>query len=386
MSRRRKLLVLVSWLLPPFFAGSAGFVDKGTQFSDEIAILLILLGPVILTLLLSSLLFVRAEHPEVRYVRASRRLGYMCKLAAVGVLAVGYLAKGALTELVLFLFFAMITLAFASVVFRMLQVGSIEDGGARDSVLVTAVMIVFAALVLPGLNRYEERDYFSSCSNNLKQLGLVCKMFANETSGLYPELSPKPGYLSMANMADGYTNPVFPEYLSDGSVLICPKSAQWEQRGETPLAGQEIFDSSSYVYLGYAVTSKEELETFFQCYKERIAAGLPFNEDLPAPPGRGSGGGDKILRLRQGAESAYIKNWADYRDGSTARLTAQAHIPILIERPGNHEKPRGINVLYMDGHAEFLKYPGEWPATPGTFSTIEAIERMRPARESRRQQ
>ena len=25
--------------------------------------------------------------------------------------------------------------------------------------------------------------------------------------------------------------------------------------------------------------------------------------------------------------------------------------------------PSGSNVLYMDGHVEFIRYPGEWPLT-----------------------
>ena len=44
------------------------------------------------------------------------------------------------------------------------------------------------------------------CQNNLKQLGLVCKMFMNEHSNFTP-----PGWLS-----------VYPEYLSDANVLFCP--------------------------------------------------------------------------------------------------------------------------------------------------------------------
>jgi prepilin-type processing-associated H-X9-DG protein len=47
----------------------------------------------------------------------------------------------------------------------------------------------------------------ASCANNLKQLGLVVKMFENEHDGYTPG-----GWLSC-----------YPEYLSDSSVLTSPK-------------------------------------------------------------------------------------------------------------------------------------------------------------------
>jgi len=27
--------------------------------------------------------------------------------------------------------------------------------------------------------------------------------------------------------------------------------------------------------------------------------------------------------------------------------------------------PGGVNALYLDGHVEFVRYPGEFPASPG---------------------
>ena len=54
---------------------------------------------------------------------------------------------------------------------------------------------------------------------------------------------------------------------------------------------------------------------------------------------------------------------------------AQSEIPVLIERPWNH-KPAGGNVLFMDGHVAFIRYPGAWPMTEATIGTLEALDQM----------
>jgi prepilin-type processing-associated H-X9-DG protein len=241
---------------------------------------------------------------------------------------------------------------------------------ARDLLVLYAVAVALV-VVLAACSR----PLFGgpNCQTNLRELGFVCKMFSTENDGFFPDLSSRPGFLSMMHMAEGYKHPLNPGYVSEPFLLFCPQSECWRsQKGKVSGTAQQQLDDSSYVYLGYVVKNEAELETFYECYKQRVAAGLPFNEDLPAPPGRGSGGGDKLLRLRDGAEKVYITDAADL----AASAIAQSEIPVFFERPGNHE-PSGVNVLYLDGHVEFIRYPGEWPATPRTFEIVAAIEALR---------
>jgi len=202
----------------------------------------------------------------------------------------------------------------------------------------------------------------ASCQNNLKQMGLVFKMFANESKGeVFPALSPEAGKFMFSN-----EKKVHPEYLTDMSVLMCPagKDTGLLDDPEKKADPISLIDDHSYYYLGYVIRNEEDLKAFAEAYKENIAKGLKFDEDLTAA-------GQAVLRLKEGVERLVI---TDLNDPSAA-AKAQSEIPVLIERPGNHE-PEGGNVLFMDGHVAFLRYSenGQWPMTKAFVDTMKSLE------------
>ncbi len=240
-------------------------------------------------------------------------------------------------------------------------------------VFVLAAVGILAAILLPSVTGARESARRASCQNNMKQMGLVFKMFANESHGEYfPALSPEPGRLMCANSTPSLTTPVYPEYLTDGHVLLCPSDsdAGWDDSLMVP----EVFlNDESYFYLGYVITNDDEMEAFAVAYKQAIEEGRGFDEDLPAPPSRGSGGGDTFLRLQERIERKLM----DSGGGSASIAMMQAEIPIFLDRLGNHVPPGG-NVLFMDGHVEFLRYPGQWPMTEKTVRILEELDSLGP--------
>jgi len=46
-----------------------------------------------------------------------------------------------------------------------------------------------------------------------------------------------------------------------------------------------------------------------------------------------------------------------------AEMSQTGSQPALFKRMRFNHIPGGANVLYMDGHVEFIKYPGKFPLT-----------------------
>jgi prepilin-type processing-associated H-X9-DG protein len=87
-----------------------------------------------------------------------------------------------------------------------------------------------------------------------------------------------------------------------------------------------------------------------------------IDKDRTVSPGHGNGGSSNVYRTREGVERFLITDINN--PGGSA--TAQSKIFIMWDNVStvtskfNHV-PGGSNVLYMDGHVEFIKYPGPPP-------------------------
>src|SRR5262245_5808061 len=93
-----------------------------------------------------------------------------------------------------------------------------------ELLVVIAIISILASMLLPSLVRGRERSRETQCINNLRQIGMVSKMFWDENGSKISPVSggqdSLPGCLT-TNHGHAYERNLFP-YLKNSEVFRCP--------------------------------------------------------------------------------------------------------------------------------------------------------------------
>jgi prepilin-type N-terminal cleavage/methylation domain-containing protein/prepilin-type processing-associated H-X9-DG protein len=252
-----------------------------------------------------------------------------------------------------------------------------------ELLVVVAIISILASIALPALARARESARRAVCASNLRQVGMCLRMYGDESNGRYPPLQPTgtPGCLPDFELSPLVFKGdlIYPEYLADARILVCPSDLNGTEEYEAgrwremfaPVGQRYIkpcmFDDLSYQYVPWAIRTDWVWDDAFMDYDAGFVLALQdvlreSADGLKAIPDftfvDENEREHEVMALKQGVARFMITDINQPWKG----FEGEGRLPVFFDRLSviatdfNH-LPGGTNVLYMDGHVSFAKFP-----------------------------
>ena len=187
--------------------------------------------------------------------------------------------------------------------------------------MVIAIIAILASMLLPALAKAKQKSHQARCISNLRQLGFTFSMYTADNAEAFPYSGrdwPQMGFVDLLKLINPYIS------TNGRSFFMCPAekgrgfNIEWAVSTASIPTNQLLFPSSYYYYNQFYHTDDGAT------LKLRRTADVKFPSKKAISPCFASVKG----------------KWNDIRKGT----------------PTSAHGPRGMMLLFVDGHAEYAAY------------------------------
>ena len=224
-----------------------------------------------------------------------------------------------------------------------------------ELLVVIAIIAILAGLLLPALARAKARGQRISCLNNGKQMGLGSQMYADDDA--------KNALSGVASYSDDDLNWLFPNYVSVLKSFICPstKNSIRDFRSAVPNPGPDPN------YTGATYQERLHDNTFIIANLQDNAAGRNGTAGHSYEIAGFFAGDSRNIRKTQATVTSHTYTllslrglrggpsdiWIIY-DADDLGVNDPARKNQDYPDPGDNHGAEGGNVIFCDGHAEWV--------------------------------
>ena len=227
------------------------------------------------------------------------------------------------------------------------------------------IVAIITIILLPTVSRSLEAARLAAASENLQTIGKALLAYSTQSEG--NRLPP------MVNDTPGVWVPdlrlLYPRYIKDPALLVRPSlndpellKAMEDALKASPPDYVKAHDlmARSYVYTGYVLLDESALSAFKSAVESAEKPDLESDIDTA----------DRMLRrLKRDVEYFFVENRSDPQAAANTRAT----IPIMFEKAESTafgRDPDGANVLYLDGHVDYVRFGSHFPVTADVQEVI----------------
>jgi len=236
-----------------------------------------------------------------------------------------------------------------------------------ELMIVTAVIAILTALLLPALQKAKEKSKAADCANNLRQVGLAFAMHADDNDDYFPftvywwRTLGADGYLGKGEMHGYHTTTWWAETrwpsfrcLAEKGTVFNTADPNCRQPNPVTTAYDSDLDHCSYAinwaidgynyYVGYGCTAKPRRGYSITNPKNTIYNGVQVISQY------GGRGNSPIVMDKSIPQWGWVINYAEWNVDTQWGLD-NAGWDYAFRHPGGR-----ANVLYLDGHVGSVQH------------------------------